>query len=120
MSHEVLIQAMISALVCIILRPLTIMSIPTKKNKQDNQYASAHSISSGVVGIIASLLITSLASLYINSNYKKYKKVATKGNLSGYDVARKVLDANGLNDVLVLETQGELTDHYDSDRRKKT
>ena len=57
MSHEVLVQACISAIVCIILRPLTIMSIPTKKSKQDNVYASAHSISSGAVGIISSFLI---------------------------------------------------------------
>lgn len=57
MSHEVLVQACISAVICMLLRPLTIMTIPTKKNKQDNMYASAHSISSGAVGIISSLLI---------------------------------------------------------------
>ena len=57
MSHEVLVQACISAIICIVLRPFTIMAIPTKKNKQDNMYASAHSISSGAVGIISSLLI---------------------------------------------------------------
>lgn len=53
MSHEVLVQACISAVICMLLRPLTIMTIPTKKNKQDNMYASAHSISSGAVGIIS-------------------------------------------------------------------
>ena len=57
MSHEVLVQACISAVICMLLRPFTIMAIPTKKSKQDNMYASAHSISSGVVGIISSLLI---------------------------------------------------------------
>ena len=57
MGHEVLVQACISAIICMILRPLTIMAIPTKKNKQDNMYASAHSISSGAVGILSSLLI---------------------------------------------------------------
>ncbi len=58
MGHEVLVQACISAVICMLLRPVTIMAIPTKKNKQDNIYASAHSMSSGAVGILSSLLIT--------------------------------------------------------------
>ena len=57
MGHEVLVQSLISAVICMILRPATIMAIPTKKNKQDNMYASAHSMSSGAVGIVASILI---------------------------------------------------------------
>ena len=57
MNHEVLVQALISAVVCVAMRPLTIMAIPTKKSKQDNMYASAHSVSSGLVGIASSLLI---------------------------------------------------------------
>ena len=57
MGHEVLTQACISAIICIILRPGTIMLFPTKKNKQDNMYASAHSMSSGAVGIVGSILI---------------------------------------------------------------
>ena len=57
MGHEVLTQACISAIICMLLRPATIMAFPTKKNKQDNMYASAHSMSSGAVGIVGSILI---------------------------------------------------------------
>ncbi len=57
MSHEVFIQAAISFLICAFLRPLTIMSLPTKKSKEDNKYASAHSMSSGFVGLASSCLI---------------------------------------------------------------
>ena len=57
MSHEVAVQAGISLIVCACLRPLTILAIPTKKSKEDNIYASAHSISSGAVGLVSALLI---------------------------------------------------------------
>ncbi len=58
MEHEVFVQSAISALVCMALRPATILALPNGKDKQDNIYASAHSISSGVVGILSSLLIS--------------------------------------------------------------
>ena len=74
MSHEVFVQSAISAIICMALRPLTIMALPTKKDKQDNMYASAHSISSGAVGVIGSLLISvpfSKGIKYAQSNYLK-------------------------------------------------
>jgi hypothetical protein len=58
MEHEVFVQSAISAIVCMGLRPLTILALPSKKDKQDNIYASAHSISSGWVGIMSSVLIS--------------------------------------------------------------
>ena len=57
MNQEVFIQAAISFLICTFLRPLAIMAIPTKKSKEDNIYASAHSISSGVVGLISPIFL---------------------------------------------------------------
>ncbi|MBQ4030523.1 MAG: zinc metallopeptidase [Bacilli bacterium] len=59
------------------------------------------------------LIIPLIASWHINSTYKKYKKVENKNKLSGFEVARKVLDANGLNNLYIVEVKGELTDHYD-------
>ena len=63
--------------------------------------------------IIGATLITAGAQAFISINYKKYKQVPVKSNKSGYDVAREILDRNGLSNVLILETQGELSDHYD-------
>ncbi|MBR6127503.1 hypothetical protein IKQ21_07460 [bacterium] len=57
MKHEVFVQSAISCLVCMAMRPATIMALPSKKDKQDNMYASAHSVSSGLVGLISSILI---------------------------------------------------------------
>lgn len=56
MSHEVFVQAAISAIICCIFRPLAIMALPAK-DKENNAYASAHSISSGIAGLASSLLI---------------------------------------------------------------
>ena len=74
MGHEVLVQSLISAAVCVLMRPLTIMAIPTKKSKQDNMYASAHSVSSGIVGIASSILIATPFSKGIKYAQKNYMK----------------------------------------------
>ena len=66
------------------------------------------------IGIYLLILVVPLiASININSTYKKYKMVANKKGLSGFEVARKILDENGLKDMYIVEVRGELTDHYD-------
>lgn len=57
------------------------------------------------------------AQAIISMTYRKYKGVPNKQNMTGYEVARKILDDNGLNDVYVVETGGTMTDHYDPARR---
>lgn len=63
------------------------------------------------------LAITLLAQYFVSSSYKKYSKISNGKNISGAEVARKILDNNGLKDVYVIETRGELTDHYDPTRK---
>ena len=67
--------------------------------------------------IIAGVLIMTLASIFVNAMYSKYKKQENKRGITGFDVARKILDKNGLKDVLVLETSGNLSDHYDPTKK---
>lgn len=68
-----------------------------------------------IIGV--AMLITGAAQAYISLNYRKYKQISVKSNKSGFDVAREILDRNGLSNVLILETQGELTDHYDPSKK---
>ena len=63
------------------------------------------------------LIITVAADIYVNSSYGKYKKVQSKSGLTGFEVARKILDKNGLNDIDVVSVKGELSDHYDPRRK---
>ena len=62
---------------------------------------------------LLALVIPLIASANIKSTYSKYKKIDNKKKLSGFEVARKVLDANGLKDMYIVEVSGNLTDHYD-------
>lgn len=63
------------------------------------------------------LIITIIAQIYVSTSYSKYKKIKSKTNLTGFEVARKILDKHGLKDVHVVEINGELTDHYDPRRK---
>ncbi len=67
-----------------------------------------------ILGIIAIPLI---AQVGISTNYSKYKKLENAKKLSGFEVARKILDKNGLEDMHIVEVRGNLTDHYDPSRK---
>lgn len=49
----------------------------------------------------------------VRSAYKTYSQVPASSGMTGAEVARKILDANGLYDVTIEEVRGTLTDHYD-------
>ena len=66
---------------------------------------------------IVGLILVVYAQFKINSSYNKYKKVKLNANLTGQEIARKILDANGLQNIYVVETKGELSDHYDPRRK---
>lgn len=65
---------------------------------------------------IIGFIIVLYAQIKINSTYGKYKNIKLNKNISGQEVARMILDSNGMNNIHVVETQGELTDHYDPRR----
>ena len=67
--------------------------------------------------IILGLIITSGAQLLIKVAYNNYSQIKNKKNLTGFDVARQILDKNDLKDILILETEGTLTDHYDPTKK---
>ncbi|NCU16394.1 zinc metallopeptidase [Bacillus sp. P1(2020)] len=58
-------------------------------------------------------LIPIFASMKVRTTYNKYSKVPSSTGATGYDVARRILDAHGLYDVQIEEIRGVLTDHYD-------
>lgn len=71
----------------------------------------------GYLFIVFASVITIIAQYYVSSNYNKYHKIKTAKGLTGQEVARKILDKCGLNDIYVTEVQGILSDHYDPNRR---
>lgn len=59
------------------------------------------------------LLLGFWAQSRVKSAFKKYSQVRTLRNMTGAQVARALLDAQGLYDVRIEEVQGMLSDHYD-------
>ena len=66
-----------------------------------------------VLIVLPALIISLWAQIKVNSTYEKYAKVYTRGGITGADVARRILDAHGLQHVRVEHVRGHLTDHYD-------
>lgn len=64
------------------------------------------------------ILVPIWAQLKVKGSYAKYSKVPSSSHMRGAEVARRILDSNGLFHVGIEETRGHLTDHYDP--RSKT
>lgn len=62
-------------------------------------------------------LVVSLAQIILRARYSKYKKEDIASNLSGKQVAEKILSENGLDDIDIVEISGELTDNFNNSRR---
>jgi uncharacterized protein len=63
--------------------------------------------------VLPGLLLGAYAQWRIKANVAKYSQVSTKDGITGAEVARRLLDSRGLQDVKIEATPGMLTDHYD-------
>ena len=63
--------------------------------------------------VLPAILIALWASMNVNSTFKKYSKIRNGRGLTGAQVARQILDANGLHNVSIEHISGDLTDHFD-------
>lgn len=57
-------------------------------------------------------IASGLVSWILKSKLEKYSRTALQSNLSGQEVAQMMLRDNGIFDVRVISTDGQLTDHY--------
>jgi Zn-dependent membrane protease YugP len=71
-----------------------------------------------IVLMVVGMVISGAAALWVRSSYKKYSGRMSASGLTGAQVARMILDRNGLSNVRVEPVAGKLTDHYDP--RSKT
>lgn len=74
-------------------------------------------IGHGMIGMqwiifIGVALVSWLVQMNLQRKFKKYSKIATGNGMTGRDVAIKMLNDNGIYDVEVIHTPGQLTDHY--------
>ena len=71
-----------------------------------------------IILVLPAVLFTMWASANVKSTYNKYSRQQNSRGMTGAQAARRVLDANGLQNVAIQQIEGELTDHYDP--RNKT
>ena len=69
-----------------------------------------------IILFILGIIVVVYAQSHIMKTYHETMRIRNEKMLSGQEVARKILDANGLEDIYVVQVSGELTDHYDPSR----
>ncbi len=61
-------------------------------------------------------ILTMVVSMYVSwrlkSKFAEYSQIGLMNNLSGAEIAQKMLSDNGIYDVKVIQVDGQLTDHY--------
>jgi len=66
-----------------------------------------------IVFLLPALLFSTWASARVRSVFDKYNNRRSMRGLTAEQAARSLLDANGLYDVRIEQTVGQLSDHYD-------
>ena len=66
---------------------------------------------------IAFMILSWIVSAILKSKFKKYSKIPVDGGLSGREIAEKMLRDNGIFDVKVECVRGQLSDHYNPEKK---
>jgi len=70
-----------------------------------------------MIFLIPSIIFAMYAQTKVRSTFAKYLRIHGKKGYSGFQVARYILDNNGMRDVPIEITKGQLSDHYDPRKR---
>ena len=70
-----------------------------------------------LIFVFGALLIVFIAQQALNFTYSKYKKVLVDSNLTGYEVAKKILSEYDLDNINVGSVTGNLSDHYNNSKK---
>jgi hypothetical protein len=62
---------------------------------------------------ILAIVLGGVTQAWVSGSFRKYSKVPLVNGMSGAQVARMMLDSNGLQEVGIELVEGKLTDHYD-------
>ena len=66
-----------------------------------------------LIYFLVAMIVPMIAHGYLMSTFGRFKRKRASSGLTGHDVARRMLDRNGLYDVRIEITKGKLSDHYD-------
>lgn len=65
------------------------------------------------IAFLPAIIWMLIVGIRVRNVFNKYNKIYSISAISGYDMARNVLDRAGLNEIDVVMTSGKLTDHFD-------
>lgn len=71
----------------------------------------------GTILVVLAALLALWAQMKVQSTYSRYKKIPSSLGRSGAQIAREILDSEGLYDINVLEVKGHLSDHYNPGKK---
>ena len=66
-----------------------------------------------LIYVVPAIIISIIAQMMVKSTFSKYDKVFSSKGMTAAEVTRRILDANGLNNIAIQNISGNLTDHYD-------
>lgn len=66
-----------------------------------------------IMFVIPAMIIALFAQMNVSRAFNKYSKVYSSRGFTGYTIARRILDDNGLSHVQIQKVSGSLTDHFD-------
>lgn len=66
----------------------------------------------GTLLIVCAAILSIYAQTKVQSTYRRYKKIPNRRGITGAQVAREILDSEGLQHIQIFEVSGQLSDHY--------
>lgn len=81
-------------------------------------YSPIYGFGPGMIFLIPAIILAFYAQMKVKSTFQKYLNVPSAKKITGAQVARSILDKNGLYDVQIEGVGGFLGDHYDPRGRK--
>jgi uncharacterized protein len=69
--------------------------------------------SSYLLLMLVAMVVGFGAQAFVNARFRRYSQVPLASGLSGAEVARRMLDSEGLSDVAIRMIEGRLSDNYD-------
>lgn len=70
-----------------------------------------------LVAILICALFSIIASLKVNSAFKKYNLVPNRSGMTGYDTAKRLMELNNIQGISIGKVSGSLSDHYHPTKR---
>jgi len=68
--------------------------------------------------ILFPILLGLYAQMRVSSAYRKNIEVPSRGHITGAEAAQAVMSSAGINDVEIVEVEGQLSDHYDPSHKR--